>query len=106
MDNSGGDDRGGGGGQGRGCGAPRTVTARTRTEERGYGYHRQGWSEILFVGVGGVSSLQKRRQKTPHNGRAPPRRGLENKTPNPILRHPYGGTPRKLLVPSDDVEGS
>ena len=50
---------------------------------------------------GGLSP-RKRRRKTPHYGRAPPRRGLENSTPNPIRHHPQRGTSRKIWLPGDD----
>ena len=58
--------------------------------------------EFFSRGVGGGSSLQKRRWKTPHYGRAHPHRGLENRNPNPIWHHTQGGISKQIWVPVDD----
>ena len=88
TDKSGGDDGGGDGGRGRGRSVPRAVTVWKRAEDWGDGDNRQGWAVIPSVGREGYSSLQKWRLKTPHYFRVPPRRGLENRTPNLICHHP------------------
>ena len=44
--------------------------------------------ELPPQGEGGGLYPLKRRQKTPHYGWAPPRRGFDNRTPNPTRHQP------------------
>ena len=79
---------------------PVMLTLIVRNSERGRA-QRSGEMVIIgrdgggipSVGREGDSSPQKRRKKTPHYGRAYPRRGLENRTPPPHMPLPLGGDP-------------
>ena len=54
---------------------------------RGVPFNVFDMNELTFR-FHGIRPRRIRRQKTPHYGWAPPRRFLENRTPNPIRHHP------------------